>query len=467
MSNTRFILITFLLLAAATFALPGQSSLAEEPACSGGLLALFAVSDEYEAACTEFSVCYEATGDFQQCATIFLLNRLDVCPPEDLVCVTQARLQASLIGLQVGNGYSAQTQPQAYWTGLAEQLLVANSIAEASGRVASDWFKALAVDYGEHPMLSYAYGALAELSGNLEAAEALYADALSQNTSDPLIYLTRGDFFAAHGESTRAALDYFMTGAASTDTRLQQAAGTRLAGLGVSDTFNVSEAQASFSYPLLRSGGGPGGSYAFDLSLDAPTPVALHAYADVLLYFVDSATQLVENDYRVVLPVYPLVLDDFGSYVWTGEDYYDGFWAFISLTPAETEGVYDGSRSDTVFESSSALDFLVSPLDMGDPRPERFRCEGAPTTRLADAVFVRPLTYFEPITLYNQPGGEVAAEIEQVSQLIIGVDEGPECLDGFTWYRITVIVEGVDQATGWIRENYDATEYEYDIMFYD
>lgn len=70
MSNTRFILITFLLLAAATFALPGQSSLAEEPACSGGLLALFAVSDEYEAACTEFSVCYEATRDFQQCATI-------------------------------------------------------------------------------------------------------------------------------------------------------------------------------------------------------------------------------------------------------------------------------------------------------------------------------------------------------------------------------------------------------------
>lgn len=467
MSNTRFVLIALLLFFGSGFALPGQSVLAQEPACSGDLLGLFAVSDEYGEACAAFTVCYESAGDLEKCSTLFLLNRLEACQEGDLVCVTQGRLQASLIGLQVGNGYSSHTQPQAYWMGLAEQLLAPNSISGDSGRAASDWFKPLAVDYGEHPMLSYAYGALAELSGEPEAAEAYYTDALSQNSSDSLIYLTRGDFFAASEQSVRAALDLFMASAASADPRIQEAVGTRLVNLGLGDTFDVSAGQAHLLYPLLRSGGGPSGSFAFDLSLNSATPVALQPYGSGLLYIVDATTQRTENDYRLVLPVYPLALNEFGSYVWTGEDYYDGFWASISLTPMGTAGLFGGSRSDSVFESSSALDFLIAPAELADPRPERFRCEGAPATRLAEAVFARPLTYFQPVVLYGEPGGAITAEIEQESQLIIGVDEGPVCLDGFTWYRITAIVEGVDQATGWIRENYDATQYEYDIMFYD
>lgn len=464
----RLLVRLLLMLALLCVGLFGATVSAEDPACSGDFVGVFGGSAEYEAACASFKACQAADGSFVKCAPHFLAERLAVCTSMDAVCVAQARLQTALIGLYQGNGYQVQTQTQEFWTALTARLLDSEMVtAAADTGEAANWFKALAVDYGSHPMLSYIYGALAELGGDDAGAEANYLDALGQNTNDPLIYWTLGDFHAASGNAEQAAIDYALAealvGAPETSAQLMAAFEVHTE----SYPLDLSAAEEHLLYPFRQYYGGPGGSGAVDRSLEAPVPVRILQYGARLLYIDDLSAQLEEDDNRVVLPIYELMLDEFGSYVWSGQDFYDGFWASLSLIQTEAEDAFRGNRSDTVFEGSSTLDFFVSEPSIPDPRPLGFRCEGAPQTRLQEAIFARPLTYFEPITLYDQPGSEVATEIEQVSQLIIGVDSGPECLDGFTWYQVTVIVDGVEQATGWIRENYDATHYRYDIMFYD
>src|SRR5690606_4940955 len=135
------------------------------------------------------------------------------------------------------------------------------------------------------------------------------------------------------------------------------------------------------------------------------------------------------------------------TYSWHGEDYDDGYGTRITLS--EVDGIFKGSRSDFVFERTTSRQFLLALEGHEDPRPNGFRCEGSPLTRLEGARFATPLLWWEPVQLYDAPGG-TATEIESDSQTLIVMRGGPECLNGYTWWQVGIIISSVE-TDGWIQ----------------
>lgn len=429
---------------------------AQAPACSGGALAAFSENPEYDAACAAYAACNAIAASFSACSPHFLAERLAECETDDVVCLAQGRLQTALISLQFGNGYqSADLLPASYWTELAAKLLKADEVSQADEAEITSWFAPLAEAYGSHPALEYVSGVVAELNGNSEAALAAYNRALSSDVNAPVVYLTRGDLLAAQGEPELAALDYFMlaalTGAVGLHENLETLITTRTAAY----PFDLSAATEFARYRVLQRYGGPGGGAILDESLVAPDTVKLLPYAGKLL-LIPADAEPEKSPYVIHLPFYTLERSaDRDTFTWAGDDYVSGYFKRFSLT--EADSIYTVEQTDIVFEGVSVAEFILAPPDSDDPRPEGFRCEGAPLTRLQGADSAIPLSYFEPVRLYDAPGSETFTEFPQTGEVFVITleDAEPVCADGFTWYQAAVS----DDQAGWIRENTDATSY--------
>lgn len=438
-------------------ALAGGADAQDSAACPDDMLVMFSSNAEYDSACSAFMACYDAEADFIACSPHFLVERLAVCGNDDAMCVAQARLQTALISLYHGNGFEAQSLTDESWMTLATALLDADALADSStGNSITALFTELVTHSSfDHPMPEYIRGVAAEAYGNTAMAEQIYSVVVS-STNDPLVYLTRGDLYAALGDNDKAALDYTLFATTVAAPELSDGVQAILEATAEAFPLDLSAAQPYSLYPVLHEDSGPGGSWAFDASLEPASDVMLLPVGDGLLFIQDESAQRAAGEYRLILPFYTLTARTDETLEWWGRDFYEWFFAEIQLSATDAANVYHGTRRDVVFEGTRVREFYLAPAGDSDPRPDGFRCDGAPRTYLADATNVYIRHPFETHFLYDAPGGNVVTEIAMATTPATDftIVSGPECADGFTWYEVKS-----DTYSGWIQENIDATQY--------
>jgi hypothetical protein len=468
MATFRHLFAVLSLILAVGFVLHAQSA-AQEGACSGeNLLVAFSAGAQYDAACAAFTACMEVAddSDFVPCVPHFYAERAALCETDDQICVAQARLHTALIGLTVGNGYVDHGQPDAFWTNLADRIGHRTTLESVNIQDALAWYEPLSQvynsEFSQHPMLLYSSSVLEVLKDDPESGFELIADSITEDSNNPLVYLTRGDLYATSGADERAALDYFLSAALTGAPGLNEALETMLTSRTGAYPFSYDAAVYAL-YPVLETYEGPGGRAIIDTALEEPIEIQLQQYGDLLLFIPDFDQEHEEDPYRVLLPLYPMEAGVGESYSWYGSDYDYDLGSFLTLQTIEAG--FKVVREDYSFEANSAREFLLVPEGSEDPRPTGFRCEGAPVTRLEGATFATPLRWWEPVQLYDQPGG-TATEIEQNSQMLIALTGTFECRDGFTWWPVTITIEEAEHA-GWIQENETANSYRFERIDYD
>lgn len=466
MTSFRHIVTVMVLMVVATAGLAVQDHLtrAQDTACSGHeMLIPFSADTQYDAACAVFLACMDVAEDYMPCMPHFYAERAEMCEPDNDICVAQARLHTALIELTVGNAYYGPGQPDKYWTGLADRIGRLMTFDATAIEDALAWYEPLTAiynsEYIQHPMLAFSNGVLRLLYGDTEAALELTHDAIRDDSNNALLYLTRGDLYAAGGENKRAALDYFMASALSSNAGLSKPLETLLTARTSEYPIDFEVADASMLYPMWGAHSGPGGTALIDMNLEAPIEFYLQPYDELLLFIPANLEQEREEDpYRVLLPVYVMRRSTDESFIWHGGDYDADFGSSLTLT--QTENGFNVKREDYRFEATSARESLLVPKGSDDPRPEGFRCEGAPVSRLMDATVAFPLRWWDTVKLYDEPGGDVA-EIKRDKPLSITLIGELKCLGGFTWWPV-IITQGEAKHTGWITENEDSISYLYD-----
>jgi hypothetical protein len=464
MQTTRHALAILALLIAGVFAVQRPEATARDGACSDPLLVAFSADAQYDAACDAFTACQAYVEHFTPCTPHFYAERVQNCEESDVLCIAQAQLHTALIGLTVGNGYVDHGQPDDFWSKLAAKIADRDSIGAKTFDELELWYAPLAKNYGSHPMLDYSYAVLANLSGDTDAAAANFDSAVEEDSTNALIYLVRGDFHSAEGHDDLAALDYFITTAILGAPGLHEGLATLVTGRTSAYPFTYSAKKPYEMYPVLLTYEGPGGRAIVDNTMEPPIEMYLQQHGDLLLFIPgDIEAEREENPNRVLLPFYVMSETAAGDIYWSGTDYASGYVSRIRMIG--TDLIFAGTRTDIIFEGMATQQFILVPAGSGDPRPQGLRCEGSPLSRLEDAVFATPLRWREPINLYDEPGG-TATEIEQDSQMLIVLDGELECLDGYTWWPVKVVIDSKEQI-GWIQENVDSTNYLYDRIDYD
>lgn len=464
MRTTRRVMAILTLLIVVIFAVQRSEATAQDSVCGGPLLSAFSADPQYEAACEAFTACKAYVENITPCTPHFYVERMQNCEGSDVICIAQAQLHSALIGLTIGNGYVDHGQTDQYWRDLAAKIADRELLETGTYDELMQWYAPLAKSYDSHPMLDYSYGVLANLSGDTDAAATYFDQAVLEDSTNALIYLVRGDFHAAQSHNDLAALNYFIGTTILGAPGLHEGLEAMVTGRTSTYPFNYSTAEAYALYPVLHTHEGPGGRAIADKSLEPPVEIYLQPHGDLVLFIPGGIeAEQEDNPYRVLLPVYALSETIAGDIYWSGTDYATGYASRIRLIG--TELIYVGSRTDIIFEGLSTQEFILVPQGSDDPRPEGFRCEGSPLSRLEDAVFATPLRWWEPVLLYDEPGG-TATEIEQVSQMLIALRGQPECLDGFTWWPVVIMINSEEQG-GWIQENVDTTQYYYDRIDYD
>lgn len=462
--------IILLMTASSGFAQDGEAA-AQPNACSGDkFLVAFTTDAQYDAACAAFTACMEVVEDFDfvPCMPHFYAERAALCEASEDICLAEAQLHTALIGLTVGNPYFGHGQADEFWTDLAARIDGRTGLTAAEIEDTLAWYAPLPAIYNseweQHPMLALSSAVLQLLKGDAAAALELAQNAIQEDSNNPLLYLMRGDLYAAQGENERAALDYFMAATLTGNPELSDDLVSILNARTSAYPFSLGVTERYALYPTIKTSEGPGGRTIIDMTLEEPTEISLQQYGEQLLFIpADRTRERDENTYRVLLPLYPMDESVDESYRWFGSDYDSDLGSYITLKKIETG--FKVVREDYKFEANSARQFLLVPEGTGDPRPQGFRCEGAPISRLVGATFATPLTSWDAINLYDKPGGEVT-EIEQGPEMLIALDGDPECLGGFTLWPVTITV-GENEYVGWIAENEDMTTYLYDWIEYD
>lgn len=438
--KTYRLLLCMMMLIAAFPVIHAQAQIEEgwEYGCDSAAIPAIAATTsqlDYEAMCHQYLEC----GGGPLCLVEVSLNAESAC--EDNLCQSRVRLYS--VAMAIFDQVTMLRSPGAGQ--LPDLVLTALDAFEAADYTAAqEAYLSVPYEVAFHPFLTFSVGLVADASGDNAGALTIYDESATQTETYPFVFYVRGDMFARLGQVEAAGADFAtFEDYVAADPELTAIASQLAADYPISDlTFEDWQV-----YPVLYSGGGPGGGWAYDETLTEPS-------AFRLAYIEDGARLVVEGVppgvplFDFPPPRYMLMSQDEDGNYQTAMMYTDdyGVWG-VDVTLDLSSGI--GMQSTLVFESGTMRYYLIAPEGQPDPREQFdvFRCEGGAITRLTVGA-QGYLAGFDGAALTDQPAGEATGEeIERFSGFI--VLQGPECVGDQVWWQ----VESDSGAVGWIAEN--------------
>jgi tetratricopeptide (TPR) repeat protein len=397
-------------------------------------------ADAYTEACNTYRAC---TDNMMVCYGRAALTLMSECTADDQQCAQTALLYTSAIqsflSFETWWPSDGAIQPD-----LVNAILAGREAFERGDyEAALEAYKLDAGETGVHGLAlarTIIYQALDDLPAAVEAA----SRGLGYMPNDPLLLYTRANLYGALGDLDRASFDT----QALNETFSDEAIHTFFVDpLVARYPIDSSAVQNWLLYPVQQTGGGPGGGYTGDVSLEAPEPIQIGFYQDETLMFARYLDRYNSDCQPPFCRVFLLLEGNNDGYSYTFTPI-DGNESSIYI--ARRGNVLMGQQFANGFEYNVSTTYMLAPSQAPDPRQQLLGERCGVLSRLKPGmhdVGSMGVDGYSPTRVYDSPGGAV---IRQLSfELDMEITGESECIDETLWWPM-VDDEGL---TGWVAEN--------------
>ena len=409
---------------------------------------------DYRTACEQFLACAVAGREWNVCQFEVAGSFLEICEADDAHCRNEALLHVAALTIY-GPGDYVDWQGSCWWDEGSNQFReVVRQFSTGDYGEAARLLAQLveAQQCGNHPMVKYVEGLIAEIRGQREAALEAYSQsvALSERKLTPAMY-SRGLLLGELGRATEASLEAerlrrFLAIAAPVVLPV-------MTPLIEKYPLDLSPFVTWMAYPVGKVIPDAIGDQMWDLTLDPPIPVEIADYPDLDLMAVTGFPSVRGPSHAAALSMALLYQQsEEAEFGFRGNrslvegPHIESRYVGWMLDVQASENLLLVTQSDSGFEWGWTTTYLVVSPDAPDPRANfgTRTCEGGVLSLVGPGLIVSGNPY--GLYLQAQPGEDIRGLERMEYALISGV---PVCIGSDAWWYATTR----DGQSGWVREN--------------